>query len=31
MFKVVETDKEAMDALSRAKMENFWTQAKGVV
>ena len=29
-FKVVETDKEAMDALSRAKMENFWTQAKSV-
>ncbi|KAL6715187.1 U4/U5/U6 small nuclear ribonucleoprotein prp3 [Lecanora helva] len=29
-FKAVETDKEAMDALSRAKMENFWTQAKGV-
>lgn len=29
-FKVVETDKEAMDALGRAKMENFWTMAKSV-
>jgi len=29
-FRVVETDKEAMDALSKAKMENFWTQAKSI-
>lgn len=29
-FKVCETDKEAIEALSRAKMENFWTQAKSV-
>ena len=28
--KVCETDKEAMDALSRGKMENFWTQAKSL-
>lgn len=28
--KVVESDKEAIEALSRAKMENFWTQAKSV-
>lgn len=28
--KSVETDKEAMDVLARAKMENFWTQAKSV-
>ncbi len=29
-FKPVESDKQALEALSRAKMENFWTQAKGV-
>ncbi|KAL9136290.1 MAG: hypothetical protein Q9175_002496 [Cornicularia normoerica] len=28
--KSVETDKEAMDVLARAKMENFWTQAKSI-
>ena len=28
--KVCETDKEAMDVLSRAKMETFWTQAKSL-
>ena len=28
--KSVETDKEAMDVLARAKMEHFWTQAKSV-
>ena len=26
----VESDKEAMDVLARAKLENFWTQAKSV-
>ncbi len=30
IFKVVDTDKDAMAVLSRAKMENFWTQAKSV-
>ena len=28
--KSVESDKEAMDVLARAKMENFWTQAKSM-
>jgi len=28
--RVVETDKEAMDVLRKAKMENFWVQAKGM-
>lgn len=28
--KVVETDREAMDVLRKAKMENFWVQAKGM-
>ena len=28
--KSVETDKEAMDVLVRARMENFWTQAKNM-
>ena len=28
--RVVETDREAMDVLRKAKMENFWVQAKGM-
>ena len=28
--KIVETDKDAMDVLRKAKMENFWVQAKGM-
>lgn len=28
--KIVETDREAMDILKKAKMENFWIQARGM-